>query len=126
MPIMRCISKRRWSQCVWRTVVTSLPVSCGNFGDELLTNDSLDLVIPNIFEEIVVHDSLEFVESVLQVCDVDMNDTGVYSCAANNFRGCDSSNFTLSVVQAGEILRNCVFNTAQTSSTDSNLMFVTN
>ena len=94
------------------------------FGDELLTNDSLDLV--NIYEEIVVHDDLEFVESVLQVCDIDMNGTGVYSCTANNSRGCDSSNFILSVVQAGEILRNCVFNTAQTSSTDSNLMFVTN
>ena len=80
------------------------PSIAWKFGNELLTNDSLDLV--NIFEEIVVHDGLEFVESVLQVCDIDMNDTGVYSCMANNSRGSDSSNFTLNVVQAGEILGN--------------------
>ena len=72
------------------------------FGDELLTNDSLKLV--NIFESQTIQNGLVFTESILELCDVDFNDTGGYSCTASNSRGSDSYHFTLDVVPTGEPL----------------------
>ena len=72
------------------------------FGDELLTNDSLDLV--KIFETQSIENGLVFMESILELCAVDLNDTGVYSCTAINSRGRDSYNFTLDVVPTSELL----------------------
>ena len=73
------------------------------FGDKLLTNDSLDLV--KIFEiQSIQNTSLVFTKSILELCAVNLNDTGVYSCTASNSRGSDSYNFTLDVVPTGELL----------------------
>ena len=72
------------------------------FGDELFINDSLELV--KIYESQTVQNGLVFTESILELCDVDFNDTGVYSCTANNSRGTDSYNFTLDVVPTGELV----------------------
>ena len=78
------------------------PTISWRFGDELLTNDSLDLV--KIFETQSIHNGLVFTESILELCAVDLNDTGVYSCTATNSQGSDRYNFTLDVVPAGELL----------------------
>ena len=75
------------------------------FGDELFINDSLELV--KIYESQTVQNGHVFTESILELCDVDFNDTGVYSCTANNSRGTDSYNFTLEVVPTGELSNIC-------------------
>ena len=69
------------------------------FGDIPLTNDSSDLV--KTLENQTIHNGLVFTESILELCSVDLNDTGVYSCIASNSRGSFSYSFTLDVVSRG-------------------------
>ena len=65
------------------------------FGDELLSNDSSPLV--TVYESQVMQNGLNFTESILELCSVEVEDAGNYSCTANNSRGSHSFGFTLSV-----------------------------
>ena len=65
------------------------------FGDELLSNETSSLV--TIYESQVEGNNLVFTESILELCSVEVENDGMYSCTANNSAGSSSSNFTLSV-----------------------------
>ena len=65
------------------------------FGDELLSNDTSDLV--TVYESQIMQNGLNFTESILELCSVEVENAGNYSCTANNSRGSHSFGFTLSV-----------------------------
>ena len=70
------------------------------FGNELLENGSSPLV--NVYESQVVENNLVFTESILELCSVEVENAGMYSCTANNSRGSNSSAFTLIVNNVGK------------------------
>ena len=65
------------------------------FGDELLSNETSSLV--TVYESQVEGNNLVFTESILELCSVELENDGMYSCTASNSAGSSSSNFTLSV-----------------------------
>ena len=65
------------------------------FGDEQLTNDSSSLV--TVYENQVMENGLVFTESILELCSVEVENAGLYSCTANNTAGSSNSTFTLNV-----------------------------
>ena len=65
------------------------------FGDDLLSNDSSELV--TVYETQLEENGLTFTQSILELCSVELEDGGTYSCTANNSRGSNSSSFTLTV-----------------------------
>ena len=65
------------------------------FGDTLLSNDTSALV--TVYESEVVENGLTFTQSILELCSVEVDNAGEYSCTANNSRGSNSSSFTLNV-----------------------------
>ena len=65
------------------------------FGDQLLNNDTSSLV--TIYESQVEENRLVFSQSILELCSVEVENAGMYSCTANNSRGSNSSTFTLNV-----------------------------
>ena len=62
--------------------------------DNILTNDIPSVVI---YETLSIENGLLFVESILTLCDIGLNDTGNYSCIADNSFGSVESPFTLNV-----------------------------
>ena len=70
------------------------------FGDELLSNETSSLV--TVYESQVEGNNLVFTESILELCSVELENDGMYSCTANNSRGSNRSNFTLSVRPPGK------------------------
>ncbi len=64
------------------------------YEDNVLTNNTPSVVI---YESLSVENDLVFVQSILTLCDVGLNDTGNYSCTANNSFGNAESTFTLNV-----------------------------
>ena len=65
------------------------------FEDQLLSNDTSSLV--TIYESQVVENRLVFSQSILELDSVETENTGMYTCTANNSRGSNSSTFTLNV-----------------------------
>ena len=65
------------------------------FGDQLLSNDTSPLV--TIYESQLMENRLLFTQSILELCSVEVENAGNYSCTANNSRGSNSSTFTLNV-----------------------------
>ena len=65
------------------------------FGDELLSNETSSLV--TVYESQVEGNNLVFTESILELCSVDVENAGMYSCTANNSIGSSNSTFTLNV-----------------------------
>ena len=65
------------------------------FGDQELTNDTSSLV--TVYESQLIENGLVFTQSILELCSVEVDNAGMYSCTANNSRGSNSSTFTLSV-----------------------------
>ena len=70
------------------------------FGDQTLSNDTSDLV--TIYDSRVVENGLVFTQSILELCSVEVENAGMYSCTANNSRGSNSSTFTLNVRPRGK------------------------
>ena len=70
------------------------------FGDQLLSNDTSSLV--TIYDSRVVENGQVFTQSILELCSVEVENAGNYSCTANNSRGSNSSTFTLNVRPRGE------------------------
>ena len=64
-----------------------------NFRNKTLTNDSLVV----IYETILVVNNLTVTQSVLELCSVNLEGSGQYSCTANNSMGNSTSNFALDV-----------------------------
>ena len=65
------------------------------FNNTLLGNDTSALV--TVYESQVVENSLTFTQSILELCSVDVDDSGEYSCIASNSGGSNSSSFILDV-----------------------------
>ena len=65
------------------------------FNDTLLSNDTSVLV--TVYDSEVVGNGLTFTQSILELCSVEVENTGEYSCTASNSRGSNSSSFTLNV-----------------------------
>ena len=65
------------------------------FNDTLLNNDTSALV--TVYESEVMENGLTFTQSILELCSVEVDNAGEYSCTANNSRGSNSSSFTLDV-----------------------------
>ena len=65
------------------------------FGDQLLSNDTSPLV--TIYESQLMENRLLFTQSILELCSVEVENAGNYSCTANNSRGSNSSTFTLNI-----------------------------
>ncbi len=57
----------------------------------------------NINSSVVTEGGLSFVMSILEICSVEVNDTGVYSCMADNGVGSEISYFSLIVTAVGGI-----------------------
>lgn len=64
------------------------------YDDNILTNDTSSVII---YEAQVMENNLVFIESFLTLCNVGVNDTGNYSCMANNSFGNTDSTFALNV-----------------------------
>ena len=62
--------------------------------DNILTNDTPSVVI---YEALSTEIGLMFVESIITLCDIRLNDTGNYSCTADNSFGSAESPFILNV-----------------------------
>ena len=71
------------------------------FGDQLLSNDTSSLV--TIYESQLIENRLVFTQSILELCSVEVENAGNYSCTANNSRGSNSSTFTLNVRSRSKI-----------------------
>ena len=65
------------------------------FGDELLSNETSSLV--TVYESQVEGNNLVFTESILELCSVEVENAGMYSCTANNSIGSSNSTFTLNI-----------------------------
>ena len=72
------------------------------FGDQLLSNDTSSLV--TIYENQLMENRLVFTQSILELCSVEVENAGNYSCTANNSRGSNSSSFTLNVRSRSKLL----------------------
>lgn len=73
-----------------------LPNILWRFGDEILSNDTSPLV--TVYESQVMENGLNFTESILELCSVELENAGNYSCTANNSGGSsNSSTFVLNV-----------------------------
>ena len=59
----------------------------------LLTNDSLTTIYNDEFDR----DELQFTSSILELCSVNEDDIGTYSCLASNSAGNDSIEFDVQV-----------------------------
>ena len=70
------------------------------FGDQTLNNDTSDLV--TIYESQIMENRLVFTQSILELCSVEVENAGMYSCTANNSRGSNSSTFILNVINLGK------------------------
>ena len=70
------------------------------FGDQLLSNETSTLV--TIYESQLMENRLVFTQSILELCSVEVENAGMYSCTANNSRGSNSSTFTLSIRPRGK------------------------
>ena len=74
------------------------------FNDTLLNNDTSSTLV-TVYESQVVENGLVFTQSILELCSVEVDNTGEYSCMANNSRGSNSSSFTLNVRARSEKTR---------------------
>ena len=72
------------------------------FGNDLLGNDTSSLV--TVYETQVVENGLVFTQSILEMCSVELENAGNYSCTANNSIGSNSSTFRLIVRNLGKIM----------------------
>ena len=70
------------------------------FGDQLLSNDTSPLV--TVYDSELLENRLVFSQSILELCSVEVENAGEYSCTANNSRGSNTSTFTLNVIQRSE------------------------
>ena len=68
------------------------PTIMWKFG-EILTNDSS----VTIYQKRVVVNNLTFIQSILELCSVRVEDAGTYFCSAVNSVGNSTSNFVLNV-----------------------------
>ena len=65
-------------------------------GDQQIDNQTSNVVL---HEGLIELANLTFVESIIRLCPVDMNDIGEYNCYANNSIGNDSFVFQVRVIQ---------------------------
>ena len=70
-----------------------VPTSTWRVNGQTLNNDSKFTV----YEDLVSRSGIIVAKSVLQICDVEASDAGVYSCSAGNVLGSDSASFEMSV-----------------------------
>ncbi len=54
-----------------------------------------------VYEELVTEGGLTFVQSILEVCSVEVADSGSYSCVASNGVRNDSTSFELTILPVG-------------------------
>ena len=64
------------------------------YEDNILTNDTPSVVI---YKALSTENDLVFVESIITLCDIGLNNTGNYSCIVENSFGIAESAFTLNV-----------------------------
>jgi hypothetical protein len=69
------------------------------YEDNVLTNNTPSVVI---HESLVMENDLVFVQSILTLCDIGLNDSGNYSCTADNSFGNAESTITLNVKLNGK------------------------
>ena len=64
-----------------------------HYENALLTNSTT----VDIYETQLSEFGLNFTQSIFVLCNVGVEDSGLYSCTANNSKGCDSFIFTLNI-----------------------------
>lgn len=64
------------------------------FGDTVLTNNSF----VGIYENLIMVNNQTFTLSTLELCSIELEASGMYSCTANNSVDSESFTFTLNVV----------------------------
>ena len=69
------------------------------FGDQLLNNDTS---LVTIYDSQLEENGLVFSQSILELCSVEVENAGMYSCTANNSLGSNSSTFTLNIYNLGK------------------------
>ena len=77
-----------------------LGISWSREGSNLM-NDSQRITI---YEEQFEENGVTFVQSILQICSTEIDDSGVYSCTAENNAGNITSAFELAVTISGKRL----------------------
>jgi len=68
-----------------------IPFISWNRGDTVLSNDSHI----TISERILTNSGAMYVQSILELCSAEEEDTGQYNCFANNTLGNDNASFVL-------------------------------
>ena len=51
-----------------------------------------------IYQQQIEVEGIKFVQSILQICSIEMADAGVYTCLAENVAGNDTASFELEVL----------------------------
>ena len=74
-----------------------IPTISWNKGSSRLTNSSE----VTIYQEVLNISGLIFAKSILEICALDVDDTGQYSCFAESSTSNDTANFELSVTNQG-------------------------
>jgi len=76
-----------------------IPTISWNKGSNQLTNDSE----VTIYQEVLNISGLIFAKSILEICALDEDDAGQYSCFAESSTSNDTANFELSVTNQGSV-----------------------
>lgn len=66
-------------------------------GNQMLYNDTQI----TIYEELITERNQTFTQSILEICSLNVSDSGNYGCVATNSRGNDSAAFVLTVTERG-------------------------
>ena len=77
-----------------------IPTISWNKGSSQLTNDSE----VTIYQEVLNISGLIFAKSILEICALDEDDAGQYSCFAESSTSNDTANFELSVTNRGSYI----------------------
>ena len=83
---------------------SSLTVACAAYGDPVPTiswsrgsSELANSSVITIYQEVLNVSGLAFMKSILEICSIDEDDAGQYSCFAETSTSNDTANFELSV-----------------------------
>ena len=96
---------------------SSLTVACVAHGDPVPTitwsrgsSELANSSVITIYQEVLNISAVAFVKSILEICSVDEDDAGQYSCSAETSASNDTANFELSVTSVAGKYNICTLN----------------